>query len=454
MSQGPESEPADARDAPETEASAEPDAAGAAQDVAASAAGLAVGAALSSVATPIVGKVAGAAVTQVARSRAARRGVQIWMALAAVGLTMILVPVVGTISAVSVILHEGAEESRLAEAEPEVDSCATNVGGTTLSAEQMDNARVIVTTTIDERGLNARDAVIAVMTAMTESSLINVEHGDEAGPDSRGLFQQRDGWGPLEVRMDPAGATGLFLNSLTNPDLKTFHAVGDTRNGTLINDAEASRHEKHAPWIVAQSVQRSFDAEGANYMAKYATAVATVATITGEQVPVYAGPGALDGVDGASGTTRCDSGPAGDAAGPGAWGGHTNGEIPLEELCAISWAPHHHLRCDAAGALENMSAAYKAKFGVNISITDAYRDRATQEVLWVTKPGLAAKPGTSNHGWGLALDLGGGINTWGTDVRSWMVDNAPGYGWFSPRWAQPGMGKEEPWHWEFGDSGY
>ena len=49
---------------------------------------------------------------------------------------------------------------------------------------------------------------------LTESSLRNVDHGDTAGPDSRGLFQQRDGWGPLDVRMDPAGAAGLFYAAL------------------------------------------------------------------------------------------------------------------------------------------------------------------------------------------------------------------------------------------------
>ncbi len=62
---------------------------------------------------------------------------------------------------------------------------------------------------------------------------------------------------------------------------------------------------------------------------------------------------------------------------------------------------------------------------------------------------MAATPGTSNHGWGLALDLGGGINSWGTTERAWMVANAPAAGWISPDWAQPGRGKEEPWHWEF-----
>lgn len=85
--------------------------------------------------------------------------------------------------------------------------------GVTLSAAQMNNARIIVAV-VKERHLPLRAAEIALMTAMDESRLINVNHGDQVGPDSRGLFQQRDSWGPLAVRMDPAGATGLFLDRL------------------------------------------------------------------------------------------------------------------------------------------------------------------------------------------------------------------------------------------------
>ncbi len=49
---------------------------------------------------------------------------------------------------------------------------------------------------------------------MDESSLIVVDHGDVAGPDSRGLFQQRDSWGTLAQRMDPATSTRLFLRRM------------------------------------------------------------------------------------------------------------------------------------------------------------------------------------------------------------------------------------------------
>jgi len=55
---------------------------------------------------------------------------------------------------------------------------------------------------------------IAVMTAIGESGLRNLNYGDTAGPDSRGLFQQRGNWGPLAVRMDPYKAAKLFYGRL------------------------------------------------------------------------------------------------------------------------------------------------------------------------------------------------------------------------------------------------
>ena len=62
---------------------------------------------------------------------------------------------------------------------------------------------------------------------------------------------------------------------------------------------------------------------------------------------------------------------------------------------------------------------------------------------------LAAVPGTSNHGWGLAVDLCGGIERFGTAQYAWMVANAGRFGFLHPTWADPGRGREEPWHWEY-----
>jgi len=136
------------------------------------------------------------------------------------------------------------------------------------------------------------------------------------------------------------------------------------------------------------------------------------------------------------------------AAGP--WGGHSNGNIPLSALTTLSWATGHRLRSDAAAAFESLNQAYRARFGTSISITDSYRTLAAQQHLYETKgPGLAAVPGTSNHGWALAVDLGGGINSFGTAQHVWMVANGPAYGWIHPTWARQGGGREEAWHFEY-----
>lgn len=61
---------------------------------------------------------------------------------------------------------------------------------------------------------------VGVMTAMGESGLRVLNHGDAAGVDSRGLFQQRDNgaWGTLADRMDPFISATNFFTTLTGLD--------------------------------------------------------------------------------------------------------------------------------------------------------------------------------------------------------------------------------------------
>ncbi len=131
-----------------------------------------------------------------------------------------------------------------------------------------------------------------------------------------------------------------------------------------------------------------------------------------------------------------------------AWGGYPNGLIPANALCSLGIGTHM-LRCDAAAAFIAMSAAFAGAFGRPMCITDSYRSFAEQVTLYGEKPQLAAVPGTSNHGWALAVDLCGGIQHYGTAEYQWMVANAGRSGWIHPTWADPGHGREEPWHWEY-----
>ncbi|HEY3558349.1 MAG TPA: peptidoglycan DD-metalloendopeptidase family protein [Kribbella sp.] len=131
------------------------------------------------------------------------------------------------------------------------------------------------------------------------------------------------------------------------------------------------------------------------------------------------------------------------------WGGYSNGMIPASKLCAIGGG--HMLRCDAAAEYLKLAAAYRGQFGKSLCITDSYRSYASQVSLYQRKPSLAALPGTSNHGWGVAVDLCGGIDRYNTPQYLWMKAHAPAYGWVHPAWAEPGRNREEPWHWEFGN---
>ena len=62
-------------------------------------------------------------------------------------------------------------------------------------------------------GIGAHTEAIGVMTAMGESGLRNLNHGDAAGADSRGLFQQRanGAWGSLNDRMTPSIAAPYLV---------------------------------------------------------------------------------------------------------------------------------------------------------------------------------------------------------------------------------------------------
>lgn len=131
-------------------------------------------------------------------------------------------------------------------------------------------------------------------------------------------------------------------------------------------------------------------------------------------------------------------------------GGYANGQLPTAALCPLWGAPGHLLRGDAAASFSTMSKAFAAEFSTPICVTDSYRPYSVQVLLYETKRSLAAYPGTSQHGWGRAADLCGGIQSFGTPEHEWLALNAPRFGWFHPSWAAPGGSRPEPWHFEYG----
>ncbi|MGE8080612.1 M15 family metallopeptidase [Peribacillus loiseleuriae] len=122
------------------------------------------------------------------------------------------------------------------------------------------------------------------------------------------------------------------------------------------------------------------------------------------------------------------------------------------------------MRKEAADALELLFQAAKEQ-GVPLAGVSAYRSQKTQTSLfnhYVEKDGLeaallySAKPGTSEHQTGLAIDVTSSDGSCAaedcfgkTDQAQWLIDNAPTYG-FIIRYEE---GKEsitgykyEPWH--------
>lgn len=117
-----------------------------------------------------------------------------------------------------------------------------------------------------------------------------------------------------------------------------------------------------------------------------------------------------------------------------------NGQIPRMALRPVG-STGHRMWAPAATAMADLIAAADAD-GIDVRITDSYRTLGAQEDLARRKGlykngGLAATPGTSDHGWGLSVD----IDTSGGTL-AWLRENAARFGFKEdvPR---------EPWHWTF-----
>ena len=114
--------------------------------------------------------------------------------------------------------------------------------------------------------------------------------------------------------------------------------------------------------------------------------------------------------------------------------------MPAEALAPIGDGGHR-LAAPAAAAFDRLQAAAR-RDGVAIGVTDSYRsfdaqvDVARRKGLY-SQGGLAAQPGTSQHGWGLAVDL-----DLDSRAQAWMRANGARFGFVedTPR---------EPWHWAF-----
>lgn len=136
----------------------------------------------------------------------------------------------------------------------------------------------------------------------------------------------------------------------------------------------------------------------------------------------------------------------------------------LLEPCGLG---NYILLSPAARSFRALVAAAK-EAGFEVWVTGTYRSLAAQVELftsrygnskvsgapavwwnnrrWWKRPAVAqaAKPGTSNHGWGLAVDFclkdGKTIVPVSKPFVNWLVKNAADFGWSAEL-------QSEPWHW-------
>jgi hypothetical protein len=143
---------------------------------------------------------------------------------------------------------------------------------------------------------------------------------------------------------------------------------------------------------------------------------------------------------------------------PTAVAGASNGALNEAELRQVSPACITYWRA-APSLISLLAAAHRD--GIRLAPAECYRDYAGQVEMrnyWCGQGAchMAAVPGTSNHGWGKAVDFSDqfGSLTFDSAAYAWLKGHAGWFGWNHPGVMEPGGSVPEPWHWEWvGDGG-
>jgi LAS superfamily LD-carboxypeptidase LdcB len=157
--------------------------------------------------------------------------------------------------------------------------------------------------------------------------------------------------------------------------------------------------------------------------------------------------------------------------------GYSNGKMDPARMMTVEGCT---LERDAA-YLYSLMVAAAAEDGVRLDHQDCYRTYKEQKAgyerrcpvvetaVFSTDPSTGeqvqtgtkrsrecsgppvAPAGTSNHGWGRAVDFSNGSRVLSCydDEFEWLKNNAHRFGWVHPGWAHCGKDSQEPWHWEF-----
>jgi LAS superfamily LD-carboxypeptidase LdcB len=158
-----------------------------------------------------------------------------------------------------------------------------------------------------------------------------------------------------------------------------------------------------------------------------------------------------------------------------------NGKIPASALTKSKWANGDKKSKWISSSVMGTSSALLVKEAAEsfdalldlfdatdfpgkspLNIADAYRTYETQVILRDRLGNFAARPGTSNHGWGLAVDFSGmgtpytsikkgpqKASAYRTPVYQWFFQNSWKFGIYNPKGLRAGGAYDEYWHWEF-----
>ncbi len=328
------------------------------------------------------------------------------------------------------------------------------VGDGTLTAEQMGNARTIVTVTA-ARGLGAYAAIVAVAAAFTESRLINdlTQHDH----DSIGLFQIRVGLHGADVAADPARATGWFLDALIQvPGWQSLPLTDAAAAVELPAAPLRGRYAAAQPlaaatvgvlWPAAAAAGPAGPAQpGTSNPADTAGAGGPAAGQSPDDDQLEAGcPPAGPAGGAATSTVPCSVGGTGQVvAAPGDVAIRVCAVGPLVVDTTIAARVHAMLTAAAADGITLGGGGYRSN-AQQIILRRAHCGTSNYDVFQrpssECSPPTAA-PGTSQHEWGLAVDLtssGHLIRSHADPAWQWLSAHAAGYGLRNL--------PVEPWHW-------
>lgn len=302
------------------------------------------------------------------------------------------------------------------------------------------------------------ERVVSELAAARTALQTAVTDGEQAYAESAGAAEASDRDG-LRAALDEAGDLGARADGLLEKATAARAAAGTQADPSQADGSRASAAPQ-AGAAPRTDVVADLHGKAERLVTAISEATAQIRDATAVVVAETTEGIEADGTDPATGDTGADPAgataagatdtttPAGTCPEPDQVWSAENGHLSSSELAQIPFASGHYVRADVVGGLAQLNDAYLAEFGVNLTINSSYRTYAQQEALYDPSSDTAAPPGCSNHGTGLAIDIGGGVQTFGSAQYEWLKANAEAYGWVHPPFAEPTGRNPEPWHWQ------